>query len=215
MHNIKDISFEPLVQSNYVKPLRMLYTQNGIRKAWDLLRIHDSVAVLLFNTTRKVFVFVRQFRPAVYFDDIADSDVNSPVDTDKYPVEKGFTIELCAGIVDKQKSLEEIAKDELLEECGYEVPLSVLHKISTHRSGIGVTGDRQTLFYAEVTDDMRKGPGGGIIEEGEFIEVIEMTVDEVKQYLASGDVRSPGGFMFALTWYLHNRLPASHKKDAV
>jgi len=28
---------------------------------------------------------------------------------------------------------------------------------------------------------MRKGPGGGLAHEGEFIEVIELSVDEVKQ----------------------------------
>ncbi len=32
-----------------------------------------------------------------------------------------FTTELCAGIVDKSKSLEEIACEEVLEECGYNV----------------------------------------------------------------------------------------------
>jgi 8-oxo-dGTP pyrophosphatase MutT (NUDIX family) len=32
-----------------------------------------------------------------------------------------FTTELCAGIVDKSKSLEEIACEEILEECGYNV----------------------------------------------------------------------------------------------
>lgn len=59
--------------------------------------------------------------------------MGSTVDTEKYPVEKGYTLELCAGIVDKTKPLEEIARDEVLEECGYDVAVSRLEKLITHR----------------------------------------------------------------------------------
>ena len=37
------------------------------------------------------------------------------------PGREGVTFELCAGIVDKQISLEEIAREEVLEETGYVV----------------------------------------------------------------------------------------------
>ena len=35
------------------------------------------------------------------------------------PGSEGVTYELCAGIVDKQASLEQIAKEEVLEETGW------------------------------------------------------------------------------------------------
>jgi len=44
-----------------------------------------------------------------------------------------LTIEFCAGIVDKNKSLEEIAVDEVREECGYEVKVSDMEKIISCR----------------------------------------------------------------------------------
>lgn len=47
--------------------------------------------------------------------------------------------------------------------------------------------------------------GGGLAAEGESIEVVEMTVDEVKKLLASGDVASPASFIFAVLWFLHNK----------
>jgi len=47
--------------------------------------------------------------------------------------------------------------------------------------------------------------GGGNVEEGEFIEVVEMTVPEVKKYLDKGTVLSPGGFIFALLWFFQNK----------
>jgi UDP-sugar diphosphatase len=103
------------------------------------------------------------------------------------------------------------------------------------RSGIGVCGDNQTIFYAEVTDDMKVGKGrknklefsvnyklfmiykdtlkyfsvyftgGGNVEEGEFIEVVEMTVPEAKEYIKKGTVLSPGGCIFALLWFFQNK----------
>lgn len=51
------------------------------------------------------------------------------------PASVGITYELCAGLVDKpQLSLEEIARQEVLEECGYDVPASKLKRITSYRS---------------------------------------------------------------------------------
>jgi len=46
----------------------------------------------------------------------------------------GITIELCAGIVDDSKlTLAETIKKEVLEECGYDVPLSNFEYIIQYR----------------------------------------------------------------------------------
>lgn len=45
----------------------------------------------------------------------------------------GLTLELCAGIVDKQIPLKEIAREEVLEECGYDVPADSLQQIISYR----------------------------------------------------------------------------------
>lgn len=51
------------------------------------------------------------------------------------PASVGVTYELCAGLVDKADlSLEEIARQEVLEECGYDVPASKLKRITSYRS---------------------------------------------------------------------------------
>lgn len=64
MENIKNINFGPLpADSPYVKPFRMYYTQNEQEKNWDLLKVHDSVSIIIFNTSRQKLVFVKQFRP--------------------------------------------------------------------------------------------------------------------------------------------------------
>lgn len=51
----------------------------------------------------------------------------------KYPASLGVTLELCAGIVDKNKAMNEIAKEEVSEECGYDVPIENLHEVLTYR----------------------------------------------------------------------------------
>jgi len=46
----------------------------------------------------------------------------------------GVTYELCAGILDKpEASIAEVAKQEVLEECGYDVPLENLELITICR----------------------------------------------------------------------------------
>ena len=65
---------------------------------------------------------------------LSDSGASSPIDTSALPPRGACTLELCAGIVDKDVDVEEIAREELLEEVGYDVPVSKLEKIVRSRS---------------------------------------------------------------------------------
>lgn len=208
MDLIEDVNVEPLSTSHFVKPYRMHYKQNDIKKIWDLICVHESVSVIIFNTDKKKLILVRQFRPAVYYGCIRPEDrEKSSVNTVKYPGTKGLTLELCAGIVDKNKDLAQIAKEEVLEECGYEVPVKNFERIITYRSGVGVSGDPQTMFYVEVTNNMKVSVGGGLVSEGEMIEVVEMSIPELHIFLKQPEVNSPGGLLFALMWFLQHKAP--------
>ncbi|KAF4519192.1 hypothetical protein B566_EDAN013485 [Ephemera danica] len=192
MDDISDVRYTPMTESSpFVKPYHMYFKQGGRQRRWDLLKIHNSVAILIYNVSREVIVLVKQFRPAVYVSNICEGDKEDgqQIDTGKYPASIGFTLELCAGIVDKpSKSLEEIALLNFFL-----------------RSGIGITGDKQTVFYAEVTDDMKTSKGGGNEEEGELIEVVELPLTQAKAYITQKDVCSPGGFLFALHWFFNHK----------
>ncbi len=49
--------------------------------------------------------------------------------------EHGITVELCAGIMDNPKlSAKEIGKQEVLEECGYNVPIENFEFVTCYRS---------------------------------------------------------------------------------
>lgn len=64
-----------------------------------------SVAILLYNIDRNKLIFVRQFRPPVYLSTLLNQ-TNASVENigekskDLSP-NCGFTIELCAGLIDK------------------------------------------------------------------------------------------------------------------
>lgn len=204
MDKLSNVVIKPLQDSIYMKPLTMCFKQNGRDRTWDLLQVHDSVAIMIYNKTRDVLVLVKQFRPAVYFGSISENDRRGGViDVQKYPASLGITLEACAGIIDKKLPIEEIAREEMLEECGYDVPIGYLKKIASYRSGVGTTGSIQTAFYCEVTDDMKVNSGGGV--DDEIIDVVEMTVSEIKEYVQQDHILSPPSFLFLIYWFLNNK----------
>jgi len=138
---ITDFSVTSQQQNSFVKPVQLHYSQNGNSRTWEAVKSHDSVSVLLYHREKKSFLLVRQFRPPVY--------MNHKKHT--------CTYELCAGIVDKQESLEQITKEEINEECGYDVPLEKIEKISSFFTNVGITGSQQHLFYATIDESMHKG----------------------------------------------------------
>ena len=92
-------SIEELKNPNFIKPVLINYTQNGISKKWEAVISHDSVAVLLYHTDKKAFVLVKQLRVTV----LNKNKTN------------GMIYELCAGIVDKDTTNAQIAKEEILD----------------------------------------------------------------------------------------------------
>ncbi|XP_060067582.1 uridine diphosphate glucose pyrophosphatase NUDT14-like [Ylistrum balloti] len=203
MEDISNVNIVPCEKSRFLKPLRMLFKQNGRDKVWDALQVHDSVVILIFNKTRNVFVFVKQFRPAVYLSCSKVTEENGcrQIKTTENPPNMGVTYELCAGIVDKDISNQRIAQAEVMEECGYQVPLESIEPVTSYRSGVGTTGALQNLYFAEVTDQMRVGAGGGVAEEGELIEVVEIPLCDGKSFITDMSYNKPVAMMYALMWF--------------
>lgn len=56
-----------------------------------------------------------------------------------------------------------------------------------------------------MTDDQKVSSGGGVVDDGEWVEVIEMSIDEVKSYLAQEEVNSPTFTLYGLHWFLSNK----------
>ena len=132
INKLKDVYLSPMPSdSRWLKPIHISYIQDGKHKNWDFVKARDCVAIVIFNISRKKLIFVRQFRPHFYLSKLPFNE--GAVDVEKYPASLGMTLELCAGMVDKNKTLVEIAQDEVREECGYEVPISAFSKIISYR----------------------------------------------------------------------------------
>lgn len=129
------------------------------------------------------------------------------------PSSTGLTYELCAGVVDSENSYEQIAKEEILEECGYNVPLNCIEKITSYYSSVGVSGSYQTLFYAEVSDDMLVNKGGGSAAEGEMIDVVYIPLDEITTFMYDEKKPKTPSVVLAIMWFLQNKLPVQKIND--
>ena len=183
MKNIIDnFRLEPLTEARFVHTSLARFSQNGIEKDWEVVKAHDSVAILIYHREKESFILVKQFRPAVYLHN-----------------DEGMTIELCAGIIDKELSLEQIALEEIEEECGFRAPSEKIERISSFYTSVGFAGSRQTLYYVEVDEGMKISDGGGI--DGEVIEVIEISPDEAKALIYDETIPRTPGLMFALMWW--------------
>lgn len=120
------------------------------------------------------------------------------------PFAAGVSYELCAGIIDEKLSLEETARKEILEETGYDVPISKIERLFTHR-GVGAVGSCANVFYAEVSDDMKTAEGGGLQDLGEFIELFYLPLCEAKDFVFKDEYSKPSGAIAALMWFFLNK----------
>lgn len=185
---VKILEKKPLESPRFIFPYEIIYNQDGKKKRWEMVEAHSSVSVLLYHTQKDGFILVKQLRIPL----LLNND-----DTD------GFTYELCAGIVDKNLSLEMIAKEEILEECGYDVAVESIKKITSFYTSVGFSGAKQTLFYCEVDESMRKNGGGGIDDES--IEVIFLPQKEAKKFMFDEQYKKTPGLLAAFFWFFEKK----------
>lgn len=188
MNNIiKDFKIGKLEDTKFIHPVKVTYNQNGIDKSWEAVRAHDSVAVLLYHEGKEAFLLVKQFRPPVYLNDKS----------------KTFTYELCAGLVDKDKSLEQIVKEEIDEECGYEVDVNSIQKITSFYNNVGISGGCQTIYFTKINESMKIHSGGGI--NTEQIETMYLPIKNCDEFIFDESKAKTPGLMFSFYWFLKNK----------
>lgn len=205
MEKVSEVFLTEYIPTIYTVPCTIHYNQNNRKRKWNVFAERNGVVIILYNSTRDVLILVKQFRPSAYIQQVPEKERNQrKIDVEKYPASLGVTLEFCAGLEDKNIPSEEIAKEEILEECGYQVNTNQLEKIATFPNLSVTTGARSTFYYCEVTEEMRVSKGGGVI--GENVEVVEMPVNEVIEYANNPSyVSSPINFMYGLYWFLNNK----------
>ena len=174
----------PLKNPKFITPIRINFTQNGRKKSWEAVKSHNSVAILLYHKEKDAFLLVRQLR-------IVTMLGNDETD--------GYTIELCAGIVDKDMPLKQIAKEEILEECGYDVPLEKIERVTSYYTSVGFSGAKQTMYYAEIDESMYAHEGGGI--DDEEIELFFLPLGSAKAFMFDENYKKTPGVIMAFYWF--------------
>ena len=185
-NRIENFKLEPLKNAKFVSTSLARYEQNGSKKSWEIVEAHDSVAILIYHKQKDAFVLVKQFRPAVYLNN-----------------NNGLTVELCAGIVDKNLSLMHIAIEEIEEECGYRVTVDQIEKITSFHTSVGFAGSKQMLYYCEVDESMKVSEGGGV--DDEQIEVLYLPKKEAKSFIFNESIAKTPGIMFAFMWWFEHK----------
>ena len=175
-----------LTNPKFIKPIKIDYTHNGHKKVWEAVVNHDSVSVLLYHKEKDAFVIVKQLRVPVLYMNKTNGEMH----------------ELCAGLVDKDKSIEQIAKEEVFEECGYDVPLQDIQKISSFYTSVGMSGALQTLFFAQIDSNMKVNDGGGLEEED--IEVIYIPIQEARKFMFDESYQKTPGLIMGFYWFFDN-----------
>lgn len=183
---IEDLEISELKDTRFIHPIKVKYNQNGKNKTWEAVRSHNSVSILLYHVEKKAFLLVKQFRVPVFLNDSS----------------KTFTYELCAGLVDKDKSLEEIAQEEINEECGYAVELKDILKITSFYTNVGISGACQYLFFAKIDESMKIHAGGGVNDEQ--IELMYLPIEQSDEFIFDESKAKTPGLMFSFYWFFKN-----------
>jgi nudix-type nucleoside diphosphatase (YffH/AdpP family) len=139
--------------------------ETQVRQTYDR---GDGAAVLPYDPARGTVLLVRQFRYPAY------------VHGHPEPL-----IEVCAGVLDADDP-ETCARKEAEEELGYR--LGALTKVFDCFMSPGAVTERLSLFVAPYRPEDRFSDGGGHADEGEDIEVLEMSLDEALAMMARGEI---------------------------
>lgn len=156
----------PLKEISFEKPGR---AGKRVEQLHEVYYRPDAVAVLLVNHIHQKMLFTSQFRIASYMN-------GNP---------SGNLLEVCAGLIDDGESPEAAALREAAEETGYQV--KNLHKVGAVYPSAGGVTEYLHLFIGEYDSTGDHESGGGLEEEGEHIELIEMTFEDVHEKLMNAD----------------------------
>lgn len=128
----------------------------------------NASAILLFDATRRTVLLVRQFRYPV----LANGDAP-------------FLLEACAGLLDGDDPLTCAAR-EALEETGHE-PRDIVLVGDIYMSP-GSVQEKLSLFVGHYDQSTYRTVGGGLEEEGEELEVVEMLLDDALAACTDGRI---------------------------
>ena len=143
-----------------------------------------AASILLYDPAGDRVVLVRQFRTATF-----------------YLGREAFLLEAAAGLLDGDDP-EEGVRREALEETGYRV--GKVFPLFPMFGSPGMLAEEVHLFAGLIDTSVRETTGGGLADEHEDIEVVEMPLDEAFGLIGAGKIPDAKTIIL-LQWAVMNR----------
>jgi nudix-type nucleoside diphosphatase (YffH/AdpP family) len=154
------------------------------REAYDR---GNGAVILLYNKENKTVVLTRQFRLPTF--------INGN--------ESGLLIECCAGLLDNENA-EDCIKREVEEETGYQ--LHTVEKVMEAYMSPGSVTEILHFFIADYSAAMKVHEGGGVAQENEDIEVLELPFQRAVDMVKSGEIKDAKTILLLQYMQLHHLL---------
>lgn len=155
--------------------------QRVSREAYDR---GNGAAILLYHPRRRSVVLTRQFRLPAFVTGHTD----------------GMLIEAPAGLLDNAGAEERI-RHEAEEETGYR--LGKVEKLFAAYMSPGSVTEKLHFFAAPIDDGDKVGDGGGLKDEGEDIEVLELPLARALDMIRTGEIEDGKTIMLLQYAALH------------
>jgi nudix-type nucleoside diphosphatase (YffH/AdpP family) len=127
-----------------------------------------AAAVLVVDRSRATALMVRQWRAGLH----ASAEP--------------YLLEAPAGLLDPGETPEGAARREVEEELG--IKLGAMRGLGSIVPSAGTLTERVHLFIAELSGNEPRGNGGGVVHEGEAIEIVEVPLDELFEMARNGAI---------------------------
>ncbi len=128
----------------------------------------NGAVILLYNKVKNSVILIRQFRMPMY--------VNGY---------QNFLIEAAAGLLDNASPEERIIA-EAEEETGFKV--DKIEKVFEAFMSPGSVTEKLHFYIAEYNEQNRQSSGGGLVDEGEDIEVLEWPFPKALNAIKTGEI---------------------------
>ncbi|MBS1512139.1 MAG: GDP-mannose pyrophosphatase NudK [Bacteroidetes bacterium] len=155
--------------------------QTHSREAYDR---GNGAAILLYHKSAQTVILTQQFRLPTF--------INGN--------NNGMLVEVCAGLLDKDNP-EDCIKRETEEETGYTI--TEVQKVFEAYMSPGSVTEKLYFFIAAYDHSMKTQAGGGVADEQEDIELLELPFKEAVAMMESGIIEDAKTIMLLQYLQLH------------
>ena len=181
-----------LLSDNWYKLNKITFEYQTPNGEWETQKREaydrgNGATILLYNLEQKTVILTRQFRMPTYINGNDD----------------GLLIETCAGLLDENNP-EDCIRKETEEETGYQV--SKVEKVFEAYMLPGSVTEILYFFVAKYDKSMKISEGGGLAEEQENIEVLELNFQTAYDMIKTGEIKDGKTIMLLQYAMIHQLL---------